>query len=61
MLRERTVSPKTSPNTEATLYPGTSFMVEMSIAILSVRLIVGVATSVSWGVTGVAGGAARLN
>jgi hypothetical protein len=42
MFRDRTVNPKTSPNTEVTLYPGTSFMVEMSMAVLSVRLIVGV-------------------
>src|SRR5580698_10254039 len=31
-LRERTVRPKPSPSTEVTLYPGTSFMVEINIA-----------------------------
>lgn len=33
MLRERTVRPKTSPNTSSTTYPGTSFIVEISIGV----------------------------
>jgi hypothetical protein len=34
MFRERTVSPKTSPRTEVTRYPGTSFMVEISMRVI---------------------------
>ena len=36
-LRERTVRPKTSPRTDVTWYPGTSFMVEISMWVLSPR------------------------
>jgi hypothetical protein len=43
MFLERTVSPKTSPSTAVTRYPGTSFMVEMSM-----RLIVGGGCRVPW-------------